>query len=72
MLRRSIGEAKFDEVIPPHLLLFINLLLDYVIVFVVINGRIDEKINNTPGDRGIGGYRHGVRVECLGCRAEKL
>ena len=52
MLCRSIGEAKFDEVIPRHLLLFINLLINHVIVFVVIEGRIDEKINNTPGDGG--------------------
>jgi hypothetical protein len=52
MLCRSIGEAKFDEVIPHHLLLFINLLINHVIVFVVIEGRIDEKINNTPGDGG--------------------
>ena len=70
MLRRSIGEAEFEEVIPRHLL--IDHLLNHVVVIIVIDGRIDEKINNKPGDGGDGGYRHGVRVKRLGCGAEKI
>jgi hypothetical protein len=54
MLRRSIGEAEFEEVIPRHLL--IDHLLNHVVVIVVINGRIDEKINNKPGNGGDGEY----------------
>ena len=65
MLCRIISEAEFDEVIPRHLILFIDLLIDHVVIFVVIDGRIDEKINNMTGDGGDGGYRHGVRVKRL-------
>ena len=56
MLHRSIGEAEFEEVIPHHLHLFIDHLIDHVVVFVFIDGRIDENIINKPDDGGDGGY----------------
>ena len=47
MLRRSIGEAEFEEVIPHHLYLFIDHLLIHAVVFIVIDGRIDEKLTTS-------------------------